>query len=51
MKEQAAAAAGGVTKKPEEAVKTASNVVNSPEAHIIAKAVGGQEGEAKLKQA
>lgn len=50
MKEQAQNAAADVLKKPAEVVKTTSNVVNSPEAHIVAKAAGGQEGENKLKQ-
>lgn len=50
MKEQAGAIAGDALKKPAEPVKVVGAVVNSPEAHIVAKAAGGQEGEAKLKQ-
>ena len=38
-----------VLKKPAEVLKTTGAIVNSPEAHIVAKAAGGQEGEAKLK--
>ena len=53
IKEQVAAIPAAVAsealKKPENAVKTAGAVLNSPEAHIIAKAAGGQEGEHKLK--
>lgn len=49
MKEQAKEVAREPIKKPAEIVKTADAVVNSPEAHIIAKAAGGKEGEEKLK--
>ena len=37
-------------KKPAEVLKVAGAVAGSPEAHIVAKAVGGQEGENKQKQ-
>lgn len=49
MKEQVSTVATEPVKKPAEVVKVVGNVVNSPEAHIIAKAAGGQEGEQKLK--
>ena len=35
-----AAIANEALKKPENALKTTQNVINSPEAHIIAKASG-----------
>lgn len=46
MKDQA----GEVLKKPTEVIKTAGAIVNSPEAHIVAKAAGGSDGEKGLKQ-
>ena len=49
MQEQAKAAAGDVLKKPAEVLKTTGAIVNSPEAHIVAKGAGGSEGENKLK--
>jgi hypothetical protein len=36
-------------KKPAEVIKTAGAIVNSPEAHIVAKAAGGSDGEKGLK--
>jgi len=38
-----------VLKKPAEVLKTTGAIVNSPEAHIVAKGAGGSEGENKLK--
>ena len=41
MKEQAKDLGGDMVKKPLEVMNTAGKIVNSPEAHIVAKAAGG----------